>query len=290
MNEDNDRFAIGTVERDTGIGRDTLRIWERRYGFPRPERNSKGERVYSADDISRLQLIRRLLDQGMRPGKVVPLDEAALRDLDGEQPQASSSGSDVDPTLTHLIELASAGDSAALDAALEQALSRAGLRPFVLKVVAPLTALVGEQWAGGRLQVFEEHLLTRQLVRFLDVLMSRLGCPPGDPRIVLATLPGERHSLGLLMAEALLRYAGNPTLNLGTDVPMDQIVSAVRKTGVTIVALSFSACYPRGPVRAHIEELADRLPPGVEVWIGGAGVRRLPRLPPSVVRKTLDSL
>ena len=42
-------FAIGTVERDTGIGRDTLRIWERRYGFPTPERNDKGERVFSAE-------------------------------------------------------------------------------------------------------------------------------------------------------------------------------------------------------------------------------------------------
>jgi len=46
-------FAIGTVKRDTGIGRDT-RIWERRYGFPTPERNDKGERVYSAEQIRRL--------------------------------------------------------------------------------------------------------------------------------------------------------------------------------------------------------------------------------------------
>jgi len=46
------RFAIGSVERDTGIGRDTLRVWERRYGFPSPERNNKGERVYTADQSS----------------------------------------------------------------------------------------------------------------------------------------------------------------------------------------------------------------------------------------------
>ncbi len=47
--EDSALFAISTVERNTGIGRDTLRIWERRYGFPTPERNDKGERVYSAE-------------------------------------------------------------------------------------------------------------------------------------------------------------------------------------------------------------------------------------------------
>ena len=290
MNDESGRFAIGAVERDTGIGRDTLRIWEKRYGFPHPERNNKGERVYSANQISRLQLIRRLLDQGMRPGKVVPLDESALRDLDGGQPQMALSRCDVDPALKQMIALASAGDTAALDAALEQALAREGLRPFVLKVLAPLNNLVGELWAGGQLEVFEEHLVTRQLVRFLDVLISRQGFPPGDPEIVLATLPGERHSLGLLMAEALIRHAGSATLNLGTDVPMDQIVAAARRKTIKAVALSFSACYPRGPVRAHIEELADRLPPGVAVWIGGAGVRRLPRLPSAVIRKTLDSL
>jgi len=55
-------------------------------------------------------------------------------------------------------------------------------------------------------------------------------------------------------------------------------------------AISFSACYPRGPVRDHIEEIAERLPQGVTVWIGGAGVRRLPRLPTSVLRMSLDAL
>ena len=60
------------VERDTGIGRDTLRVWERRYGFPRPVRNAKGERSYPEDPLRRLQRPRRLLDRGMRPGKLLP--------------------------------------------------------------------------------------------------------------------------------------------------------------------------------------------------------------------------
>ena len=89
--EEENLFAIGTVERDTGIGRDTLRIWERRYGFPTPARNAKGERVYAAAQVRRLQVIRRLLDQGLRPGKVVPLDEEALGDLAGTLPAAASS-------------------------------------------------------------------------------------------------------------------------------------------------------------------------------------------------------
>jgi len=288
--EDIGLFAIGTVERDTGIGRDTLRIWERRYGFPTPGRNDKGERVYSAEQIRRLQRIRRLLDQGMRPGKVVPLSDEALSELAGTLHEPPSSALDINPALAELIALVSCGNISALTAALEKALTREGLRSFVLDTFAPLTTVVGELWAGGKLQVFEEHLFTRHFVHFLDVAMSRVGLSLGEPEVLLATLPNERHALGLLMAEALLVHAGRGTLNLGTDVPLDQVVTAVERSGVKTVALSFSACYARGSIRADLSELVARLPSGVSVWIGGAGAQRLRGLPPSVVKKSLDSL
>lgn len=283
-------FAIGTVERDTGIGRDTLRIWERPYGFPTPERNDKGERVYSAEQIRRLQRIRRMLDQGLRPGKVVPLGDEALDKLAATLPEMSSIPRDIEPAHAELIALASSGDIAALTVALERALARDGLRSFVLDTFAPLSTAVGELWAGGQLQIFEEHLLTRHLVHFLDVAMSRVGRPAGNPEVLLVTMPGEQHALGLLMAEALLTRAGRATLNLGTEVPLDQIVAAVERSGVSTVALSFSACYARGAIRANVEELADRLPRGVAIWIGGAGVRGLRRLPSSVERKSLEAI
>ena len=219
---------------------------------------------------------------------MVALSEAALDALAGTQPQTSARA--IDPAGVQLIALATAGDATGLNAALEQALARDGLRGFVLDTFAPLAGTVGELWAGGQLQIFEEHLLTRQLVQFLDVAMSRVGRPPSDPEVLLATLPGEQHALGLLMVEALLWHAGTATLNLGTDVPMDQVVAAAQRTGVATVALSFSACYPRGSIRSDLEELAARLPGGVTIWIGGTGVRRLSRLPPSVQRMSLDAL
>ena len=84
MVENPDDFSIGMVERDTGIGRDTLRIWERRYGFPEPQRNDKGERIYPEKQVRRLQRIRRLLDQGLRPGKLLALNEQDLDNLEAD--------------------------------------------------------------------------------------------------------------------------------------------------------------------------------------------------------------
>jgi methanogenic corrinoid protein MtbC1 len=224
----------------------------------------------------------------------VEVDDASVEEALGKLADSlaggASSSQDIDPAHAELIALASAGDIIALTAGLERALARDGLRTFVLDTFAPLTQAVGELWAGGQLQIFEEHVLTRHLVHFLDAAMSRIGRPSGDPQVLLATLPGEQHALGLLMVEALLLRAGRPTLNLGADVPLDQIIAAVERSAVSTVALSFSARYARGAIRDDLLELAHRLPTGVTIWIGGVGVNRLKRLPPSVKRKSLESL
>ena len=54
-----ERIGIAAVERDTGLGKDTLRVWERRYGFPKPERDAQGERAYPLAQVQRLRLLRR---------------------------------------------------------------------------------------------------------------------------------------------------------------------------------------------------------------------------------------
>ena len=74
-------LSIATVARETGLAKDTLRVWEKRYGFPRPDRDASGDRLYSAAQVQRLKLIARLLDAGMRPGKVVGLEIEQLHDM-----------------------------------------------------------------------------------------------------------------------------------------------------------------------------------------------------------------
>ena len=54
-------FNIGAVERETGLSKDLLRMWERRYGFPSPARDPMGERQYSLDEVSKLRAIKRLM-------------------------------------------------------------------------------------------------------------------------------------------------------------------------------------------------------------------------------------
>ncbi len=65
-------LSIAAVERDTGLSKDTLRVWERRYGFPAPGRDSLGERAYTLSEVEKLRIVKRLLDAGHRPGRIGP--------------------------------------------------------------------------------------------------------------------------------------------------------------------------------------------------------------------------
>ncbi len=63
-------LPISVVEASTGIAKETLRAWERRYGFPMPVRDAAGERLYSAQQLGQLRDAKRLIDRGARPGQI----------------------------------------------------------------------------------------------------------------------------------------------------------------------------------------------------------------------------
>ena len=209
-----DFLTIGAVERDSGIARDTLRIWERRYGFPEPSRNDKGERVYPEDQLRRLQRIRRLLDQGMRPGKIVALGDIELGILEAELYPGMPSNENIDQVLKVL----QSTDGSELEETLSHICQQQGMKSFITETMIPLLRIVGERWAMGQLQVFEEHLLSEVLTRFLNSEISVLQKTAKKPRVLLATLPGEEHTLGLLMVSALLSSRNITVINLGIKV------------------------------------------------------------------------
>ena len=275
-------LSIGAVVRDSGIARDTLRIWERRYGFPEPLRNDKGERMYPEGQLRRLQRIRRLLDQGLRPGKVVALNDDDLDLLEAElYPDESSSDS-----IEHILTVLQTSGGLELEAALTETYQQQGMQVFITETVIPLLYVVGERWAKGKLQIFEEHLLSEVLTRFLNSEISAIQKTSMKPRVLLATLPGEEHTLGLLMFSALLSARNVSVTNLGGEVPLDQIVLAVDRLNVDALGITFSAAYQYENIRSNLIELRDSIPENVDIWLGGEGVKRMRKLPPGVSRFT----
>jgi DNA-binding transcriptional MerR regulator len=275
-------LSIGAVERDSGIARDTLRIWERRYGFPEPLRNDKGERMYPEGQLRRLQRIRRLLDQGLRPGKVVVLDDADLDLLEAELYPDDSTNESIE----HILNILQSSDGSELEETLSHIYQQQGMEAFITETVIPLLYTVGERWAKGKLQIFEEHLMSEVLTRFLNREISDLQKNTSKPRVLLATLPGEEHTLGLLMFAALLSARNINVTNLGGEVPLDQIVLAVDRLNADVLGLTFSAAYKYENIRSNINELRDSIPENVDLWLGGEGVKRMRKIPRGVTRFT----
>jgi len=267
------QFTIAAVERDVGLSKDVLRVWERRYGFPVPNRDPHGERLYPAAQVLRLRLIKRLMDLGHRPGRLMSTSAEELEALaaGSHGVKAADAGSH---ELDKLFALVRHHDAAAYLQAMQQRLARHGLRQFVMDTVAPLTVQIGLAWQQGQLQVFEEHLFTELTAR---VLRQAIATVPGgsEPRVLLTTLPKEPHEMGLLMVEAMLSLEGAQCISLGTQMPLMEIVDAVAAHQVDVVALSFSAAFPARQTRALLEQLRAALPRPAELWAGGAGVRKL---------------
>ncbi len=250
-------------------------MWERRYGFPMPERDPNGERLYPSDQVQRLRLIKRLMDQGHRPGRLLSATPEELQALSPVRLGASAaSPPEASDGLGDLMKLVCQHDSASYVQALQQRLARQGVRAFVQDTVAPLTMKVGLEWQEGRLHIFEEHLFTELTAR---VLRQAVAAVPGgsEPRVLLTTVPNEPHAMGLLMVEALLSLEGAQCISLGTQMPLLEIAQAAIAHRADVVALSFSIAFPARQISPLLEQLRAALRPATQLWAGGAGARKL---------------
>lgn len=281
--------SISDVERDVGIAKETLRVWERRYGFPQPQRDANGDRAYPPAQVLRLAQVKRLIDQGYRPGKIMALGTDALAELGSKAEPAVADTAQDAAEIGACIALIKAHKSAELRQRLAQSMLSMGLRRCVTELIGPLILAVGLAWANGEIAVFEEHLFSEMLQGVMrNAILAATqhdAYAQARPRILLTTMPQERHGLGLLMVEALLALEGAHCISLGVQTPLGEIVNAARAQSADIVALSFSGVASPRTALENINELRARLGEQVDVWAGGSGIQSARRqlLPGSIL-------
>jgi MerR family transcriptional regulator, light-induced transcriptional regulator len=241
-------------------------------------RDKHGERIYPPDQIAKLRAIRRLMDRGYRPGKIIRLELSDLNTL-GSAPTARSPH---DAEIQEILDLIRNHHLPELRQRLNQRVMKQGLQHFVLETVVPLTTAVGDAWVRGEFAVFEEHLYTEQIQSLLRNAIASAQAHSKAPRVLLTSFPTEQHGLGLLMVESMLVCDGATCIPLGTEMPVQEIVRAATAHGAHVVALSFSAAFPERQAAAGLRALRASLPRAIDIWAGGACVRRL--------RKSIDGV
>src|SRR6188474_967826 len=126
---------IREVVRITGLRREQLYMWQRRYNFPAPLRDAFGDRVYPPDQVARLKLIKQLLAEGWRAGAVVPLAESALQSMLGLAVDAPAPLPD---DIEVAVELLSKHRVGELQNHMSRLLMAQGLRRFLEHTLIPL--------------------------------------------------------------------------------------------------------------------------------------------------------
>jgi len=270
------RLSIGALAKAAGVPAATIRTWERRYGFLSASRKPSGHRLYGLDDVPRVRRVAELIARGVRAAEAVSAAEGAFDPVFGAPPPTAAAvgvgaSFDGEREIARLLDAVVAFDATTLAHRLVLAWGHLGALRFVRDCVSPLLEEVGERWAGGTLGVRHEHFVSERLEDVMRTLRLPLDQEARGPRVVLATLPGEAHALGLHMVALLLNAVGCRVVMLGPDLPVDEIADAAREQAAVAVGVSVSISMAPARAAELLEDLRRVLEPDVGLVVGGVG-------------------
>jgi methanogenic corrinoid protein MtbC1 len=265
--------SIKVASQVTGLSTHILRVWERRYGAVKPQRDASGQRVYAACDLTRLRLLAKVVAYGHPIRRAAKLSTAELERLLAEA-GAQEPGRRHEALIARVLTAAQAYRPDVCDESLGLAMATLPPNDAVRYVFSPLLYEVGERWGRGELSVGQEHLLSACMERLLLSTLNVYQKVASGPRVVYGTLSGERHGLGALMAALLAAAQGLRCCHLGIDLPPRELAAAVKKSesmalGLSLVSLS------NEDALAPLEALSTLVPAGIELWLGGPAVDEL---------------
>lgn len=253
-------LRIGELSRRTGVGIDTLRAWERRYGLLRPQRSSGGFRLYDAADEERVRAMKSLIGSGASAAEAARL--AVSRQASYERDSVAEHG-DVAKRLVAALDRFDEADANAL---LDDSIARFTVDTVAGRILLPVMQGIGSRWESGEISVAEEHFATALLRARMLALGRNWGAGRG-PLALLACPPGELHDLGLIAFGLMLRERGWRIAFLGAETPIETISDAAERLGPDVVAL---AAVTEKPFRDAADRIRTLAASSV-VLIGGEG-------------------
>jgi excisionase family DNA binding protein len=160
----------------------------------------------------------------------------------------------------------------AIDAALLTERSRAHGWTPVAEDLGRVLVELGERWQRGQLGVGDEHVASGRLSRALARASDALPVQLGAPRMLLAAVEGEQHTLGLALLELCLRERGWDTVWLGADMPTEALARRVELEEAEALALSASVARDPPSLERAVALLGEPCArTGTALLVGGQG-------------------
>jgi len=235
-------FNIGAVARATGIPITTLHAWERRYGFPISMRSPGGHRLYSKALIQQLQLVKSRIDEGMQTRHAIKLiqnefSKAVAQNIHPPDKFSQQSIPTIHIDPTNFMKALSRQDIQRADQILGELLAVYSPEELTLQVIGPVLNEIGENWAGDKTSITEEHFISNYLRHRLLMWMNTGPRPSSNAPIILACAPGEWHEGSLLMLGVLLRRQGWPLIYLGQNVNLKDMATFIQNIAPLAIVL-----------------------------------------------------
>jgi DNA-binding transcriptional MerR regulator/methanogenic corrinoid protein MtbC1 len=277
-------LSIGAVSKACDVPVETLRTWERRYGFPVATRTPGGQRLYEPETVELLLQAKRALESGLRPAQafaqltggsneVAPVNLARpLPTVMCTAEPCSESDGQSDLIVSRWLRAASMFDAASLAHGFEAEWHRLGVFDFLERRIHPFIVAIGEAWMRDEIGIAHEHFASDRVIDFLGTIWRPLSDAATGPVLVGATMPMEQHAIGLHMAAVTAAAAGCRIAYLGLDTPVIEIARAARQADASVF-VSVSATAPRPLALDQVRELRRHLESRHQLAVGGGGAR-----------------
>lgn len=281
---------IHRVAKLTGLSRDVIRVWERRYGLVKPSRSANRYREYTDEEIQLLRFVKSQLEQGATIGSLAAEGrESLFARMRRTTPVPPEDQKPHNRLLDDLIASLDPLDKASFERKLNGAVAVIPFEEALQRILLPLQNRIGELWHEGRLNVAVEHYVTKLIQQKLFSVMNQLPGNEQGARVVVGCPQGEYHEIGAQTAAYVAAMRGCHVYYLGPNVPWSDLASFCERINPDLVLLSLTEAPAGAETTKFLRELqtiASRWPSAM----GGQGARSISHLLPGTKIEILDDM
>ncbi|MGZ9274598.1 MAG: MerR family transcriptional regulator [Nitrospira sp.] len=263
---------IHRVAKLTGLSKDVIRVWERRFGVLKPTRGANRYRNYSDEDVALLRYLKEQLDAGGSIGDLARLGrEELLNRLRAASPRASFIDNTFDRLLRELLSALDPFDRVMFEKRLNGAVAVVPFQEALHGILLPLQERVGQLWHDGHVNVAIEHYVTKQIQQKIFSAMNQLPVAEFGAKVVVACPPGEEHDIAALAVAYRCRVRGCRVYYLGANVPVAALTKLCHEVEPDLTIVSFPLAFPETTATEIIRALAQEVSPASHLTVGGHG-------------------
>lgn len=226
-----DNFSISQLQQFSGIKAHTIRIWEQRYNALSPNRSEGNTRYYDNDQLRRLLNIVSLMDSDYKVSELCLMPDEKLFSLIKSRLTSKSGESSSDYFVSQLLAAGVSYDASGFEKIFSVCLDKYGIKDTYTKVIYPLLDRIGMMWSSDTIPPAQEHFISNIIRQKLFSAIDDVPPARSAKDAWLLFLPeNELHEIGLLFSFFLIRKAGKKVIYLGTNAPLDTLITAVKET------------------------------------------------------------